>query len=109
MSAFDVAETRLAVLRQLREEIASRERLGTIRERDAATTWPAEVPGCERDRRVLLRAGDALAQMVQMQHPVSSMRGLDSEDWLVWCDGCDQPESECWAKVAIEAWNEATG
>ena len=104
-----MAETRLAVLRQLREEIASRERLGTIRERDAATTWPAEVPGCERDRRALLSAGDALAQMVQMQHPTSPLRGLGDELVGVWCDGCDKPESECWAKVAIEAWNEVTG
>ena len=83
--------------------------MSTIRERDAETTWPAEVPGCERDRRALLTAGDALAQMLQMQHSVSPTMGLDGEVALIWCDGCDKPESECWAKPAIEAWNEATG
>ena len=47
--------------------------------------------------------------MLQMQHPVSPIMGLDGEVVLIWCDGCDKPESECWARPAIEAWNEVTG
>ena len=94
--------------------------MSTIRERDAEyvegggagydrhehpeSECPADV-----DRRALMAAGDALAQMLQMQHPVEAMHGLGDEVIGAWCDGCDANEKECWAAPAIAAWEEVTG
>jgi hypothetical protein len=61
------------------------------------------------DRHDLLVAGDALASMVQAQHPVTPMPALFGESALVWCDGCDAPEADCWAVPALAAWEAVTG
>ena len=87
--------------------------MSTIRERDAAWKDYRQSPDSESpslDRRVILKAGDAMAQMLQMQHPAGpTWPGFDGAPTVVWCDGCDAPESECWAVTVIAAWNEATG
>lgn len=59
------------------------------------------------DRRALRVAGDVLAETLREQHPVTPMHSEPTV--LVWCEGCDAPESECWAIPALAAWNEATG
>jgi hypothetical protein len=91
---------------------------GTIRGRDnefrgipdmAPLTGPDSAQVRAYDRRALLVAGDAMAQMLQMQHPVEAMHGLGDEVIGAWCDGCDANEKECWAVPVLTAWEAATG
>ncbi len=84
----------------------------TIRERDSAWKDYRQSPDSESpslDRRALLAAGDAMAQMLQMQHPVEPMHGIGNELIGSWCNGCDANEKECWAMPVLAAWNEAAG
>jgi hypothetical protein len=84
----------------------------TIRERDAAWSDYRQSPDSlspSADRRALLRAGDAMAQMLQMQHPVEAMHGLGNEVIGAWCNGCDANERECWVVPVLAEWKAAAG
>jgi hypothetical protein len=60
------------------------------------------------DASILLAAGDELAGKVMLQHPASPELDWDGQPGALWCEGCDGPESDCWAVVAAARWKKVT-